>query len=256
MAKDRARQLSNLVFAIGQAAAPAITPLLGLPAVGGVSDRYPTYVVPAGYAFSIWSVIFALSLAYAVWQMMPPQRQNPLLRRVGWLTAAAFAGSTAWEFVFPAGMYGLSVALIVLTLASLAVAVGRMAGWRTPFSGAERWLVGVACGIYLGWITVATIANVAQALVAGGVTELGLGGEAWGMVMLLAGAAIACFVTLATRNTAYPIPVIWALVAVFVARRAPPEVTRSSSVAYVALAAAAAVGIALVLSRRRARPIA
>ena len=48
--------------------------LLGLPFVGNVSDRYPTYVVPAGYAFSIWSVIFALSLAYAVWQALPAQR--------------------------------------------------------------------------------------------------------------------------------------------------------------------------------------
>jgi hypothetical protein len=255
MANDRARQLSNVVFAIGQAAAPAITPLVGLPAVGGVSDRYPTYVVPAGYAFSIWSLIFALSLAYAVWQMRSAQRDNPLLRRVRWLTAAAFAGSTLWQFVFPAGMYGLSVALIVLTLVSLAVAVGRMAGWRTGFSGAERWLVWVACGVYLGWITVATIANAAQALAAAGVTELGLSGEAWGMVMLAAGAAIACFVTLATRNPAYPLTVIWALVAVFVARRAAPDVTRSPSVAYVALAAAAAVAIALVLSRKRTRPI-
>lgn len=253
MASDRLRQSLNLLFAVGQAAAPALTPLLGLPFVGQVSDRYPTYVVPAGYAFAIWSLIFALSLAYAVWQALQAQRENPLLRRVGWLTAAAFAGSTAWEFVFPAGAYGVSVLLIVITLVSLAVAVGRMAGWRTPFTPAERWLVWIACGVYLGWITVATVANVAQALAAAGVVELGLGGEAWGMVMLAAAALIASAVTLRTRNAGYALAVVWALVAAFAARRGPPVVTQSAAVAYVALAAALAVAAALALSLARSR---
>lgn len=256
MVNDRPRQISNLVFAVGQAAAPAITPALGLPPVGSVSDRYPTWVVPAGYAFSIWGLIFGLCIAYAVWQMLPAQRANPLLRRVGWLTAAAFAASTAWEFVFPAGMYGLSVALIVTTLVSLALAVGRMFAWREPLSGPERWLVWMTCGVYLGWITVATVANVAQALAAAGVVELGLDGAAWGVVMLIAAAAIASLVTLATRNAAYALAVIWALVAVFVARRQPPMLTQSDTVAYVALAAAGvvAMALALVLTRRRASP--
>jgi benzodiazapine receptor len=255
MRNDRPRQISNLLFAIGQAAAPALTPMLGLPPVGGVSDRYPTWVVPAGYAFSIWGLIFALCIAYAVWQMLPAQRENPLLRRVGWLTAAAFAGSTAWEFVFPAGMYAVSVVLIVITLVSLAVAVGRMVGWRTPFTGAERWLVWMTCGIYLGWITVATVANVAQALAAAGQVELGLGGETWGVVMIAAAALIAAVVTLRTRNAGYPLAVIWALVAVFVARRSPPELTRSDAVAWTAVGAAIAVAGALLLSRKsRAAP--
>lgn len=248
MASDRLRQVFNFVFAITQTVASAVTPLLGLPFVGEVSDRYPTYVVPAGYAFSIWSLIFALSLAYAVWQALPAQRGNPLLRRVGWPTAAAFAGSTLWQLVFPAGWYGVSVVLIVATLVSLAVAVGRTAGWRTPLSGAERWLVWIACGIYLGWITVATVANAAQALLAGGVVHLGLGAETWGVVMLIAAGLIASAVTLRTRNAGYPLAVIWALVAVFAARRAPPVVTQSATVAYTALGVAAVVAAALAVS--------
>jgi benzodiazapine receptor len=243
MANDRLRQFSTLLFAVGQAVASGITPLLGLPPVGSVSDRYPTYVVPAGYAFSIWGLIFALSLAYAVWQMLPAQRENPLLRRVGWLVVIAFAGSTFWQFAFTAGLYAISVALIVTTLVALALAVGRMAGWKTRLSGPERWLVWVACGLYLGWITVATVANVAQSLAAYGVS--GLGAEAWGIVMLIAAGLIAATVTLATRNGGYPLTVIWALVAAFVARRGPPMVTQSDAVAYAALGAAAVVALAL-----------
>lgn len=253
MVNDRPRQISNLVFAVGQAAASAITPALGLPPVGSVSDRYPTWVVPAGYAFSIWGLIFVLCIAYAVWQLLPSQRSNPLLRRVGWLTAAAFAGSMAWEFAFPAGMYGVSVVLIVTTLVVLALSVARIAGWRQPLSGAERWLVWMTCGVYLGWITVATVANVSQALTAAGVVELGLGGETWGMVMLIAAAAIASLVTLRTRNAGYALAVIWALAAVFVARRQPPVLTHSDTVAYAALAAAAVVAVALLVSLTRGR---
>lgn len=255
MASDRLRQLSNLVFAVGQVAAPALIPVLNLPEVGSVSDRYPTYIVPAGYAFSIWGLIFAFSIAYAVWQALPAQRTNPLLRRVGWLTALAFAGSTFWQFVFPAGLYAVSVLLIVTTLISLAIAVGRMTDGRARMTGAERWLVWVTCGLYLGWITVATVANIAQTLTAAGVMELGLSGEAWGMVMLVAAALIASAVTLRTRNGAYPLAVIWALVAVFVARRAPPEVTQSDAVAWTALGAAGlvAVALAVTVARRGAR---
>ncbi|HEX6910171.1 MAG TPA: hypothetical protein VF142_07245 [Longimicrobium sp.] len=253
MANDRLRQASNLVFAVAQTGASAITPRLGLPPVGSVSDRFPTYVVPAGYAFSIWGLIFALCIAYAVWQALPARRESPLLRRVGWLTAAAFAGSTLWQFAFPAGLYNVSVVLIVTTLATLALAVGRMVNRRAPFSTAERVLVWLTCGVYLGWITVATVANVAQTLVAYGVMELGLSGEAWGMVMLGAAALIASLVTLATRNAAYPLAVAWALVAVYVARRGPPLVTQSATVAMVALAAAAVVALALAASRMRGR---
>jgi hypothetical protein len=248
MASDRLRQACVLVFAVGQAVASGVTPALGLPPVGQVSDRYPTYVVPAGYAFSIWGLIFALCIAYAVWQALPAQRENPLLRRVGWLTAAAFASSMLWELAFPAGLYNVSVVLIVTALVTLAVAVGRMVGWRTPFSTPERVLVWMTCGVYLGWITVATVANVAQTLTAYGVTELGLGAASWGMVMLGAAAGIASLVTLATRNAAYPLAVVWALVAVYVARRGPPAVTQSATVASVAMGAAAVVALALGIS--------
>jgi hypothetical protein len=250
---DRPRQVLTLLFAVGQVVVPALTPLLGLPFVGSVSDRYPTYVVPAGYAFSIWSVIFALSIAYGIWQALPAQRANPLLRRVGWLTAVAFAGSTFWQIAFPAGWYALSVLLIVTTLVTLALAVGRTAERRSALSAAERLLVWVTCGVYLGWITVATLANAAQALTAAGVSDLGLGGAAWGMVLLGVAALIASAVTLATGNGGYPVAVVWALVAVWVARRGPPLVTQSTTVAYVALAAAAVVALAAVASVVRAR---
>ena len=66
MMQDRLRQVANVVFAVGQVAAVPVLQLTGSWDIGAVSNRYPTYVVPAGYAFAIWSLIFALSLEVPV----------------------------------------------------------------------------------------------------------------------------------------------------------------------------------------------
>jgi len=80
---DVARQAATVlgvIFQIGGGALAGET-------VGRVSAENPTLVVPADYAFTVWGPIFALSLAYTVYQALPGQRQNPLLRRVGWFMA-------------------------------------------------------------------------------------------------------------------------------------------------------------------------
>lgn len=87
----------------------------------------------------------------------------------------------------------------------------------------------------------------AQALTAAGQVKLGLGGEVWGVVMIAAAALIAALVTLRTRNAGYALAVIWALVAVYVARNAPPRLTESTVVAWTAVGAAAVVALALAL---------
>jgi hypothetical protein len=85
--------------------------------------------VPAGYAFTIWSLIFALSLSYAVCQALPSERESPRLRRVGWLTASAMAATSAWMIVFKRSLFALSVAVMLWLLASLVGVVAR-AQWR------------------------------------------------------------------------------------------------------------------------------
>ena len=73
-------------------------------AIQGVVDEGPRSLVePALYAFTIWGLIFALSLAYAAYQALPSNRHNPLLRRVGPFTAAAFFCTGLWSDSFPSG---------------------------------------------------------------------------------------------------------------------------------------------------------
>lgn len=254
MRSDGVRQWANVVFSLAQIAAPALPAALGLPAIGSVSNRYPTYVVPAGYAFSIWSLIFLLTVVYAVWQARPARRADPLLRRVGWLTAGAMLGNTVWELIFPQGWFALSVLVIGGILAALIGVVARTAPRRHALSATERALVWVTFSIFLGWITVATVANVAMAGLALGWTGAPLTAEVWGIIMIAAAGVIAAGVTWRTGgNAGYALTVVWALVAVFVARRGGDAAVRSGTVAWTAAGSILLILITLAASTRRAR---
>src|SRR3712207_4028411 len=91
---DLARQAANGVGALFQLGATVVAS----GAIQEVVDDGPSSLVePAPYAFTIWALIFALSLAYAAYQALPPNRDNPLLRRVGWFTAGAFFCTGLWS---------------------------------------------------------------------------------------------------------------------------------------------------------------
>jgi hypothetical protein len=241
--KDLLRQALNVIFAVAQI---AVSVWAG-DKIGNISDQYPTLVVPAGYAFAIWSIIFALSLGYAIYQALPSRRESPLLRAVGWFTASAFLANSVWMAIFPRYLFVLSVAVILWILVSLVLAVVAMAKVDPRPSGVDYWLVYVTINLFLGWITIATVANVAQTLVALEWNGWGVGPVAWAVVVLLLAGAIASTVVAVTRgNLPYAVAVVWALAAVVV-KQLPSE----TAVAVVAGVAALAVISSAVLSTLR-----
>jgi hypothetical protein len=128
---DVARQAAVMSGAIFQIAVAIFTG----PVVGNVSAENPTLVVPANYAFVIWTPIFVLAFIYAVYQALPSNRENPLLRRIGWFSALAYFSSGIWEIVFPARefvlsrLYSWGSLLVPSSLSSCySVGLGRVAG--------------------------------------------------------------------------------------------------------------------------------
>jgi translocator protein len=252
MSSDSVRRVSNVVLALAQPASAVLAALrIGGPDVGEIADRYPTFIVPAGYAFSIWGLIYALSLGYAVYQALPSRRTDPGLRRIGWWTAVAFLSSTLWTFVFRQEWFVASVLVIFLLLASLIIVVVR-AGQDPPRSAADRWLVRVTFGIYLGWVTVATIANVAQTLVAHGWDGWGLAPASWAVVMLVVAAGIATLTLVRERNAGFGGAVVWALVAIAVNQWTTPLGPGAGAVAWTAVAVSAWVAGLTAWALRRA----
>src|SRR5918997_6175370 len=211
-AGDVVRQVANVVGAIFQLAAPIATG----PAIGRISDENSTLVVPADYAFAIWTPIFLLALIYAGYQALPANRENQLLRRIGPFSALAFFANGTWELLFPAREFVLAqVVLGVIFACALAahLLAQRGAGWGDR---AERWLVAPAFGLLAGWVTAAVHVSVATTLVAVGVFGGGPGEALVGALLLVVAGAVACAVILARKDgpvqgyLAYGGAVLWA----------------------------------------------
>lgn len=139
---------------------------------GGALSDEATLIAPAGPAFSIWTPIYVGLLAYTVWQLGPRNTARDRTRATGWLAAASMVLNATWLLVTQQDWIWASVVVIVVLWGVLFVLVSRLG--RHPARGwVERLVVDVTFGLYLGWVTVATAANVAAALLASG-TELGV----------------------------------------------------------------------------------
>ena len=249
---DGARQAANVVGVVLQVGGGALAGA----SVGRVSAENPTLVVPADYAFVVWGPIFAFSLAYAVYQALPSQRENPLLRRVGWFLAAAYAGNGLWQILFPAELFVASEVLFVGIAACAVAALVRLAGLHGErgFAAPERWIVAPAVGLLAGWVTAAVFAGVATTLVGVGLLGGGAGEALLGVVLLTTASAVASVVVRRAKRgpaqayVTYGGAVLWALAAIVANQFGASPVT--------ALAAAlgtAPVALALVVPLRARR---
>ena len=239
--RDTARAVAVVLAAVAQIAGSPLGTALAGRSVGEISDRTQSLITPAGYAFTIWGVIFAGSLAWAAYQALPTQRGRALHRRTGWPLALAFAGNALWEVLFP--LIGVSQPLVPAVLlfgivAATAVAWSRVQDLRSE--GLDRLLPTAVAGLLLGWVTVAAAVNVASAGVALGAPATGDQARLWAVFALVVVAVLASALVLAAQAAAgpYALAVVWGLVAIAVGG-GPTVVTVS------ALAAAATVAVAL-----------
>src|ERR687889_2309590 len=184
---DLARQVATVVGALFQVLAPAIVP------IGAIAKETPSLVIPADYAFAIWGPIFLLCLAYATYQALPANGQNPLLQRVGWFFAGAFFLNGLWEVLVPLRQPVVLQAILGGIFACLAVAYLRLVrSERSVFGRADRWLVAPPLGLLFGWITAANVVSFNDTLVETGLLGSGGGGGALVGACLLLGALVAC----------------------------------------------------------------
>lgn len=243
---DLARQLANVVGALFQIGMTVVASA----AISEVTDERTPLIEPALYAFSIWGLIFALSLAYAGYQALPANRKNPLLRNVGWFTAGAFACTGLWSVFVPERQLLLALAMLAVTFVCLTFVYRRVvdaASGRVLGRG-ERWLVALPVGVFLGWITAANLVSLSsEAVRLGLVGSSGGTGEAvLGAALLLLGGVLAAAVVLAGKSgpaqgyLAYGATILWALVAVVVQQYDASALTTSA-----ALVAAVPVALAL-----------
>jgi hypothetical protein len=218
MMKDITRQISVvvtvLITLVVNVLADAL-PLNGLN-TGRISDRFNIYFVPAGYVFSIWGLIYIGLIAFAIYQALPSQRENPRLRAVGWWIALGGLANSAWIFLWHYEQFPLTLVAMLVLLATLIVTYLRLGIGRTTVTSGEKWSVHIPFSIYLGWITVATIANVSDVLDFLKWDRFGISPEIWMSVVLAAVLVIAVLMNFTRRDLAYAAVLLWALAGISV----------------------------------------
>jgi hypothetical protein len=211
---------------------------------GEISDALPSYFTPAGYTFSIWGLIYLALLGFTVYQALPMGQNKPFLRQIGWLFAVSSVANIVWLFAWHYGWLLLSPFIMLILLVTLILIYMRLGIGRTDttLTWAERLLVQFPFAIYLGWITVATIANIASVLAKLGWSGFGIAGPTWSAIMILVAVVVAGSVLLNRRNLAYAGVLVWALFGIRAAYPAVPVIATTAVIAALLIIALAILG--------------
>ncbi len=204
---------------------------------GEISDRFEVFFVPAGYVFSIWGLIYIGLAAFAVYQVLPSTSENKRLDRISLLFLISSAANIAWIFFWHYLLFGWSLLAMLVLLLSLIMIYLRLEIGKTPAGTGEFWLVRVPISIYLGWISVATIANVTSVLDYIQWSGWGLSEAGWASIMLVVATVLGWVMALTRKDIAYLAVFVWAFIGIAV---------KHQGTQLVALSAWAAAGLCAV----------
>jgi benzodiazapine receptor len=192
------------------------TTILGGQNTAQISDNNPTLITPAGYVFSIWGVIYVLLGVFVMFQALPRETGQTYQTRIGPLFALSSLFNIIWLFLWQYEFLGLSLVLMFLLLATLIKIYLRLGVGKSFVSLRERLVAHLPFSVYLGWITIATIANVAVTLVSANWNGFGIAPETWATLILITALVIALLVLATRKDLAYGLVIIWALVGIAV----------------------------------------
>lgn len=184
-----------------------------------ISDMYPTLITPSPSTFSIWGVIYSLLIIAVIVMIVKnkvPYFQSSIdqISVLFWISCLF---NIAWIVAFSFVLVELSVIFIfglVITLSFICMKLVKIQEGR-------RWLLSLTFGLYTGWLFIATVVNIAAALVKQGWDGFGLPESTWAGTILVIAVALVIGVLLKNRNAAFPLPVAWAYFGIYEYLRAP-----------------------------------
>lgn len=221
----------SYVLMVALNAAANIVPINGV-GTGAISDSYPNLFAPAGYTFAIWGVIYLMLFVLILyWVTRKPsefattslQTQGTSVmvqaQTVTWTLVVSSVANALWILAWHYRLIALSLVLMLVILGCLILAMRAVNGLQWPM--AKLAWVKPAIGVYFGWITVATIANVTTLLVSIGWDGFGISEATWLMVMLGISAVVAVLTIRWARCGAYGLVVLWAYGGILSKHRSP-----------------------------------
>jgi hypothetical protein len=213
-----------------------------------LSDKYPNLFVPAGITFSIWSIIYILWIVFAVYQardlFKKEEIEMPFLHQITYLFILSSIANSAWIFAWHYEYVGGSLLLMIILLFSLLIIYVRLNIGRANVSISERLCIHVPFSVYLGWITVATIANVTAFLVSVHWDGFGVSQLIWTVLVISVGVLITLLMLALRKDIAYSLVVLWALLGIWIKRTTPAYT--NTDVATTALIAMILIGVGIL----------
>ena len=225
---------------------------LGLGNTGYISSLYPNLFVPAGITFSIWGVIYLFLGIFVVYQIRDVFKQEKVemafLEKISYLFILSNIANSIWILFWHYGLIYLSIIAMLGILLSLVGIYLRLEIGKTNVSTREKWFVHVPFSIYLGWITVATIANVTAVLVSAGVEYGGILAE----ILTITVISVAVLITLAIlyirKDYAYSLVVLWAVLGIYL-----QQSVSNLTIATTAIIALVIIAVGILFTIIRAR---
>jgi len=197
---------------------------------GELSDQYPNLFVPAGLTFSIWGLIYILLAIFTIYSVIIAIKKDAagsFINKIGLLFFLSCIANMAWIFAWHYEIVPLSLVIMLLLLGFLIAIYMRLGVGKKGPAKKEQYLVHLPFSVYLGWITIATIANVTALLVDVNWNRFGLSEQFWAVAVIIVGIAIALSVLLRRQDIYYCLVVDWALLGILIKRLASSIPTQS-----------------------------
>jgi translocator protein len=229
-------------------------PLNGLN-TGEISDRFNIFFVPAGYVFSIWGLIYLGLLAYSLYQLLPSQRGNLDLGRISGLYLLSCLFNCIWLICWHYELFSLTIVMMLGLLLSLIGIYLRLDVGRKPVSAGMRWFVHLPFSIYLGWVSVATIANASQLLEYLGWQGGGISAQVWAVIMLIVAVLLGAAMAFIRKDAGFLLVQVWAFAGIGIAQA---DASLVASGAWIATLVAAGLAIwsgLRAVQNQRVRPV-
>ncbi len=220
-----------------------------------ISDKYFNYFTPAGYAFSIWGLIYLGLLGFVFYTgrvLFNKDADDSLLSKIGWWFVISCVGNSVWVVVWLYNYPGISALIMSVMFISLAKIIVNISAGRIKFSVKDYVFIALPFTVYLGWISVAFIANMAAFLTKVNWSGFGISAITWTIIMIAIAGLVNLFMIWKRNLPAYGLVGIWALLAISVSNS---KISEGVNIVYACYVVSAILLVAILANGFRKRTL-
>ncbi len=188
-----------------------------------LSGHYPNLFTPAGYIFSVWGVIYMLLFGFIIYQLyvlfVTHHRDKMRVLYISPLFIGVCLCNAGWLFAWHYELITISVLIMIIHLWLLVLIHDRLSLSIAWWPLAPKIWIDIPFSIYLGWICVATIANVTAWLVSEGIHLSFLLPQVWAIIMIIIALLVGMFYVFTRNNKFVALTIVWAFYGIISKRR-------------------------------------